>query len=178
MNSQNYWKKIGIPIIVALRLILPLFLWWNALIATILVLLADLADGEVFRRAFAFQNNAKYQQIDKALDFYGYIFVLIYSVRFPIFNILLFLFLWRMLGAILLFVKKDRKYLVLCPNIFESIFVVYLLTFTFPSLTFLFEATTLYITLFVLSVITVIREYFLHIREIQLYEFRTGKRWV
>jgi len=173
----NYWKKLGIPLIVALRLILPLLLWWNALFATILVLLADLADGEVFRRAFAFRDNAKYQQIDKALDFYWYIFALIYSVRFPIFNLLLFLFLWRMLGTLLLLVKKDRKYLVLCPNIFERLFIVYLLTLTFPSLTFLFEANTLYATLFVLSVITILREYFLHIKKLQLYEFRTGTRW-
>jgi len=173
----NYWKKIGVPVIVVARLILPLFLWWNALLATILVLLADLTDGDVFRRAFAFKNNAKYQQIDKALDFYGYIFVLIYSLRFPIFNLLLLLFLWRTLGTLFLLVKKDRKYLVLFPNIFERLFIVYLLTLAFPSLTFLFEAPTLYITLFVLSVITVIQEYFLHIREIQLYELRTGKRW-
>ena len=176
--ERNYWKKIGIPAIVALRLILPFFLWRNALAATILVLLADLADGEVFRRAFTYQKNDQYQLVDKTLDFYWYIFVLFYSVRFPIFNLLLFLFLWRMLGTLLLFVKKDRKYLALFPNIFERLFIVYLLTLAFPSLTFLFEAPALYITLFVLSVITVIREYFLHIREIQLYELRTGKRWV
>ena len=146
--------------------------------ATILVLLADLADGEVFRRAFAFQKNNKYQRIDKVLDLYWYIFALIYSVRFPIFNTLLFFFLLRALGTILFFVKKDRKFLVLFPNIFENLFIAYILTLPFSSLNFLLEGNTLYATLLVLSAIIIVREYLLHVKEIQLHKLLTGKRWV
>lgn len=173
-----YWRKLGIPVIVAARLILPLLLWWNALVATALVLLADLADGEVFRRAFAFRKIDTYQRIDKALDFYWYIFALIYSVRFPFFNTLLFFFILRALGTMFFFVKKDRKFLVLFPNIFENLFVFYVLFYTFPSLEIHIKSGLSSLDLLISTSLKMVQEYLLHFRQLQIYELFTGKRWV
>jgi hypothetical protein len=176
--KSNYWKIIGIPLIVAARLILPFLLWWNALVGTILVLLADLADGEVFRRAFAFQKNNKYQRIDKGLDFYWYVFALIYSTRFSFFNALLFFFLFRALGTILFFLKKDRKFLVLFPNIFENLFIFYIVIYTFPSLPISVKTGLSSLDLLISTGLKMIQEYILHFRQFQFCELFTGKRWV
>lgn len=176
--ERNYWKRFGIPVIVVARLVLPFLLWWNALVATTLVLLADLADGEVFRRAFAFKKIDTYQRIDKALDFYWYVFALIYSVRFPFFDILFFFFLLRALGTILFFVKKDRKFLVLFPNIFENLFIFYVVILTFPSWPVSVKTGLSSLDLLISTGLKMIQEYILHFKQFQFREFFTGKRWV
>jgi len=177
-KRHNNWAKFGIPAIVALRLILPFFLWWNALAAVVLVLLADLADGEVFRRAFAFKKIDTYQEIDKALDFYWYCFALIYSTRFPIFNILLFFFLLRAVGTILFSVQKDRKFLVLFPNIFENLFIFYVVTLAFPNLIISTKSGLSFLNLLISTGLKIIQEYVLHLKQFQFYEFFTGRRWL
>ncbi len=163
---------------VATRLILPFFLWKNALIAWTLVFLVDSFDGEIFRKAFAHQKNDVYQLFDKILDFYGYCFALIYSIPSSIFSLFLFLFALRAVGMTVFLVKRDKKIFSFFPNIFENLFIVYILTLTFPSLTSLVEGNTLYITLLILSLMTLVREYFLHTKELQLYELLGGKKWV
>ena len=143
-----------------------------------LIALVDWLDGDVFRNAFQYKRNNTYQVFDKVLDFYGYCFALAYSRPSPIFGILLFFFLLRAVGTAIFLIKRDRKIFSLFPNIFENLFVVYLLTLGFPSLNLLLEGARLYPTLLILSAITIVREYFLHIKGFQLHELRTGKRWV
>ena len=175
--ERNYWKKLGIPVIVALRLILPLFLWSNALVTLVLVTLADALDGEVFRRAFSFKKNDTYQLIDKALDFYWYCFALFYSVRFPAFKLILFFFIFRTIGTLLLFVKKDRRVLVFFPNVFENLFIFYVVTGAFPSLERILGTGSANADLLISTVSKLIQEYILHIKQLQVYELLTGKRW-
>lgn len=178
-SKANKWKKLGIPVIVAVRLVLPPLLWWNAFAATILVLLADLADGEVFRRAFSFKKNDSYQLVDKGLDFYWYCFALVYSVRFPAFKLILFLFFFRAVGAVLLLIKKDRRILVFFPNVFENLFIFYVILLTFPSLTsFLGGSYPYYVGLLISIGLKIPQEYLLHVKQLQLYELLIGKRWV
>jgi len=178
--SINLWKTIGIPLVVAARLILPFFLWKNPLLVWGLIFLVDWFDGDIFRQAFRYQKNSAYQLFDKTMDLYGYCFALAlsYTSQSLIFGILLFLFLLRATGMVIFLIKREKKTLALFPNIFENIFIVYILTLSFPSLNFLLEGNTLYITLLVLSAATIARECFLHIKEIQLHEILTGRRWV
>lgn len=176
----NYWKKVGIPAVVAVRLILPFFLWKSPLVVWGLIFVVDWFDGDIFRQAYNYQRNDLYQPFDKALDLYGYCFALIFSFtsKASIFNVLLFLFLLRALGTVIFLIKREKKIFTFFPNIFENLFIVYLLTFTFPFLNFLLKGGRFYLTFLILSIIAVVREYFLRIRGFQLYELRTGKRWV
>jgi len=178
-KKANNWAKFGIPAIVAVRLTLPFFLWKNPLVVWgLIVVVVDWFDGDIFRKAFNYQKNNVYQLFDKVLDFYGYCFALVFSMPSPIFSALLFFFLLRAVGLIIFLIKKERKIFAFFPNIFGNLFIVYILTLTFPSLTFLLEGNYFYAALLVLTVVTLVREYFLHIKEIQPHELLTGKRWV
>ncbi len=178
--KQNYWKTIGIPAVVAARLILPFFLWKNPLVVWGLIFLVDWFDGDIFRQAFRYQKNNLYQLFDKTMDLYAYCFALAFSYtsRSSIFGVLLCLFLLRAAGTAIFLIKREKKIFALFPNIFENLFIVYVLTLTFPSLNFLLEGNAFYITLLLLSAVTAVREYLLHIKEIQLHQILTGKRWV
>ncbi len=177
--KRNYWKIIGIPFIVAARLILPTFLWKNPLLVWGLIFLVDWFDGGVFRQAFRYRKNSLYQLFDKTADLYGYCFALVFSYTnaSPVFNLFLFFFALRAVGTAIFLIKRERKIFVFFPNIFENLFIVYILTLPFPSLNPLLEGTTFYITLLLLSAVTAAREYLLHIKEIQLHQLLTGKRW-
>ena len=177
---MNYWKKLGIPAVVAIRLILPLFLWRNVLVVWALIFLVDCFDGEVFRRAFSHRKNSVYQLFDKILDFYGYCFALAFSFSSAasIFNVLLFFFLLRAVGMGIFLIKRERRVFLFFPNIFEDLFILYIISLSFSSFSFLLEGGCFYVALLVLVVLKTVREYLSHIKKLSFYELLTGKRWV
>jgi voltage-gated potassium channel Kch len=178
--KENYWKKLGIPAVVFLRLTLPPLLWQNPLLVWMLVFLLDWFDGDVFRQAFYYQRNGLYQLFDKTADLYGYCWALVFSctTRSPVFGLLLFFFLLRAVGTAIFLVRRKRKVFIFFPNIFENLFIVYAFTLTFPSLKLLLRGTTLCLTVSLLTILALVREYFLHVREVQFHQLLTGKRWV
>jgi|GEM_PF-2963818 len=178
--KRNYWTTVGIPVIVATRLTLPFFLWRNPLVVWGLVSLVDWFDGDIFRQAFRYQKNSVYQFFDKTADLYGNCFALAfsYTARAPIFGLLLFFFLLRAVGTAIFLVRRKRKILAFFPNIFGDLFIVYIFTLTLPSLKFLLQGTTLRLTVLLLTVLTLVREYFLHVKEVQPHQLLTGRRWV
>jgi len=162
-KTHNNWAKFGIPAIVALRLILPFFLWRNVFITLLLIMFTDWVDGDVFRRAFSSMRNNTYQLIDKSLDLYGYCFALAFTVGSSFFTVFLLLFLWRLTGYFVFLFKRERKIFILFPNVFELFFLLYILTLTFPNMGVLLEGNRLWISLTLLTTIKIIWEHLLHV---------------
>ena len=179
-KRHNNWAKFGIPVIVALRLILPPLLWRNALVTLLLMMFADWVDGDVFRRAFSSMRNNIYQLIDKSLDLYGYCFALAFAVSSPLFTVFLLLFLWRLVGLLVFLFQRDRKIFVFFPNVFELFFLLYALTLTFPSLKMLLEGNYFWFTLLWLTVFKIIWEYLLHVSHFftSVYEQFVDAKWL
>jgi len=176
--KTNYWKKVGIPFVVVLRLILPFFLWRFTFLTLFLVLFVDLVDGgEVFRRAFSSRKNSTYQLIDKSLDFYWYCFALIFSVGSPIFNFLLFFFVLRAIGMIVFLIRREKGVFLFFPNIFENLFIFYIVTLAYPSLTRFLEGGYFYAVLLILIATKIIHEYVLHTKNLSFYGTMFGKKW-
>ncbi len=178
--KTNYWKNLGIPAVVATRLILPLFLWKNVFVVYSLIFLVDWFDGEIFRKAFSHGKNKVYQLFDKTLDFYGYCFAFAFSYTraSPILGALLFFFVLRAAGMVVFLVKRDRRVFLYFPNLFENFFILYIIAYTFPSLHFLLNGTWFYLIFLAIVVFTVVREYVLHGKKFSFYKYFTGKRWV
>lgn len=67
-----------------------------------------------------------YQKIDKALDYYAYVFMVLYSATTPYSIIMLLLLLHRGLGLLLFYLTNKKKYLFLFPNLIEPFFAAIL----------------------------------------------------
>lgn len=179
-KKANNWAKLGIPAVVAIRLVLPLLLWRNVLVTSLLIVFADWVDGDVFRRAFSSMKNNTYQLIDKSLDLYGYCFALAFTAGSPVFTVFLLLFLWRFVGYLAFLFKRDRKILVFFPNVFELFFLLYVLTLTFPFLQILLEGNLLWTSLFLLTIVKIVWEYLLHVTHFftSVYERFVDAEWL
>lgn len=112
--------KIFLVIIEILRVFDPLLIFFNPLLASIGSLILDGVDGILFFRAgYKWQT---YNLVDKIMDYWWYIFILIYSINLPIFTIILVLFVYRTIGQAIGLVTMKEKYYIFFPNILEWFF--------------------------------------------------------
>ena len=113
-------KALG-PISLILRLAVPFTVFTSPYFATITILVLDWADCSFYNR-WGF-NRKEYNLIDKTLDLYWYIFILIYSFSYlPLFGLLFILFVYRLVGTFIYFIKRDDKIFIYFPNVFENVF--------------------------------------------------------
>lgn len=107
----------------------------------------------------------QYTKYDKYLDYWWYIFILIYSVNKPIWQVILVLFILRSIGQILVFFTTKHEYLFWFPNILEHYFVLYVLALTFsPTYLYYFEGNYIYWPLAIAIITKMPQEYILHVR--------------
>jgi len=183
MNKQRFSKDLYQKIVLAnivLRVVLGPAIFISVWLSSLLTFLLDWADGEFFKRAG--YPHSKYTLYDKILDYYWYVFILIYIFLYdvPSKRVFLILFLFRSLGQILFFLTKKEIYFFLFPNIFEIGFYFYLITLLFPELdSFMYFPKIIY-PLLVITLVVLIREYIVNIRKMNLSWFFTGKTtyWV
>jgi hypothetical protein len=116
---------MGVLIVVAVRLTLPLLMFRAPLTGGVLSLVVDTADLVVYN-AFGFPD--EYQRIDKALDLYYLTIQLVIAQRWARLPRVVAggLYAWRLAGAVLFEVTGARWVLLLFPNLFEHwwLFVV------------------------------------------------------
>lgn len=168
-------KRKRVLAAVIVRLITGPAIFVSPWLASIVNFGFDWADGEIFKRAG--WSHARYGLIDKILDYYWYIFVLIFIfVRdIPSSSIFLFLYYFRSFGQALFFVTKKKRFFFFFPNIFEILFFFYLISTAFPVLSpFMLFPKILY-PIAVIIPLVLFREYVLHIKEANLSWFFTGK---
>jgi hypothetical protein len=113
-------------VVVALRVIVPLFIFRYPLPAIIVALIVDAADETVFQ-ALTNLNLENYQSYDKALDVYYLAIAYIATMRnwSNLFAVRVSRFLWyfRLVGSTLFEFTGFRLLLMLFPNVFEYFFI-------------------------------------------------------
>ncbi|OGD62812.1 hypothetical protein A2160_05605 [Candidatus Beckwithbacteria bacterium RBG_13_42_9] len=164
----------GICLTVGLRLFLgPLVLWspWVSLVTFVV----DWLDGEVFKRSG--WTHARYDQVDKLLDLYFYAWIMTYILTFnlPPKFLFLFFFALRLLGQLIFYLSKNDKAFFFFPNIYEILFYFYLFTLIIPPLAKYLLFPWLWLTLAIITIIVLIREYVLHIQKANLSWMVFGK---
>lgn len=156
-------KEVLVALDIILRLTLPLFLWQNPILVTVLSALADLSDGLVLN-IFAKIGREAYQRVDKILDFYFHTVAAIYLWGKPLFYIYLAFYLLRLCGIVLLEISGNEKILLFFPNVIEFILFLYIFTLWRPQYSCLLTGKKLYLSVGVIAVLKTIQEYLMHRR--------------
>lgn len=162
--------------IIFFRLLSAPLIFISPLSAIILSVFLDIIDAD-----FAYQviSKKKYELIDKNLDLWWFINIMIYSaLNFPDYKIyLLFLFIFRAIGQLIYYLTNSRRILIFFPNFFEWIFfLIFIGKNYFPII-----LTTQNYILISLSIviIKIIQEWFLHVADLSIKEivFKTKRYW-
>lgn len=147
------FSKIYLIISGLLRLITPLFIFKYPIKSFIAFTILDSLDYNPYMKLGFSQK--KYNKIDKALDFYSYIFMTIYAYGSPYFTILLGFLFFRLFGTILFYSKNKHIFLFLFPNLSEPAFLSIVLTDIYS-----FNIINIFIILLILKMI---QEYMAHV---------------
>jgi hypothetical protein len=162
--------------IVLLRLVCaPLIFVWP-LPAIILSVILDIIDGDF---ACKVVSKTKYQLIDKNLDLWWFINIIIFVfIRYPQYKLLLsILFVYRLIGQLMFNYSNNRKYLVLFPNFFEWIFfLIFLGKNYFPNI---IVGQNFYVYIIFICTIKIFQEWFLHVGDYSIKEiiFKKKRIW-
>lgn len=160
--SNRFWKNT-LSIVGISRFLTVFTVFSSPLLAIILAHLLDAFDS-----IFAYKANytwKKYTRYDKLLDYWWYIFILIYSFGKPIWQIVLILFLIRSVGQILVLITSKHEYLFWFPNILEHYFVLYVLALAiFPQFLYYFEGSQIIWPLLIATITKMPQEYILHVK--------------
>jgi hypothetical protein len=178
---QNiFGKKQQYYLIIVLRFITPFSIFEFPLFAIISSLFLDNIDTEFASRGI--KTKTQNQLIDKIFDTWWYTVVLVYSY-FSLneyFWLLLILYLYRLIGAIVLWSRKDRSLLMLFPNMYENFFFLFFFATHFESLRFLIIGVNFYYSIFIIALAKLIQEYWLHVAQLSIREdiFKLKRNWL
>ena len=168
MNNSRLWKKL-LAIIGFLRFTTPLLIFNYTWVAVVLSLGLDWVDSW-----FAFKAGVTwdfYSRYDKFLDFWWYIFILLFSINLEILPIISILFFYRSIGQFLMLLTRKEKYFFWFPNILERFFLVYLVSILLLG-QMKFGVGAQLLMLLLATAITLPLEYFLHVKG---YYYGRGK---
>lgn len=118
-------NTITLTVVIILRICVPFFIFRNPLIAFIFSLILDQADGQLFYNSgYRWE---QYNKIDKVLDYWWYLFILIFLWGRSIFPIAAVLLAYRSIGQFLGIVYNKEEAYLWFPNILEWFFLAQLL---------------------------------------------------
>ena len=168
-KSIKYWQT-ALYLNIIFRIFGPLALFLSAPIGIFLAWVSDKPDGYLtFRLGWKFK---KYHRLDKILDYWWYIIILIYSFRLVIFPTILVLFLFRSIGQIISLVSAKEKYLLLFPNCLEVFFALYLVfSYLLPNYLWLFTSYNKLIIISFCFLFALSQEYRINIKKIYVANF-------
>jgi len=150
----------------------PLLLLLSPQVALLFSFFLDAIDGDLLE-TFVGLKRMTYQKYDKLLDSWWLFFVMIYllQVDAPHLGWYLFLFLYRMFGVLIMMVRDEEWLLFVFPNVFESVFAVFLF---FPSWIEwkLFSVPAPATIVFALTILALVREYWLHVADRDLFDLK------
>jgi hypothetical protein len=112
-----------IILVVALKFGLPVLYLWFPFAAGWGNWVLDSVDGDLLIPAGL--ANATYQNLDKAADWVGYLFIFIWGLRKPIRREITATFLLRTVGQVLFFTTHREIVFFWFPNLLEPLFLVY-----------------------------------------------------
>jgi hypothetical protein len=117
---------------VFLRIVVPFFILFDPFVVPIVLFFLDGLDYVPITSS-KWLPKAKYQLLDKVLDFYYLFFMFLMSIYWG--NVLLMgLFIYRAVGFFLVLVTKERKIFLFFPNFFEPFYNLYSFGYIYSSL--------------------------------------------
>lgn len=127
-------NSMTIAFIIFLRLFVPLLMLRKPLLGAVLAVVADSVDY-IFYSQFGWGvlggPGIQYQMLDKVLDTY-YLGLEVSLVRWwkkPLYRVTAYaLFIWRIVGVLTFFFFQNEIVLVIFPNIFETFFIITLIS--------------------------------------------------
>lgn len=156
-------------ILIILRIVAPALLFVSPWVGCIVNLFLDMIDGLVFEKAGF--SNARYNRFDKPLDFYWYVWIMIYILanRATIPHVWLFgaFFIIRLIGQIGYSITENHMFYFYFPNIFEAFFWAYVLNDVTGWSDFR-KTSSLLIWLAVVLAFKIPIEYFLHVAKLSV----------
>ena len=159
--------------VVLLRiLVAPLIFIWP-LLSIIVSFFLDLIDADFAHKVVS---KKLYQIIDKNLDLWWFINIMIYSyTNYPDYKIyLLILFIYRVLGQLIYYVSGNRGVFLFFPNFFEWVFfLIFLGKNYYPSI---IAGQTFYLILLAIFFVKIFQEWFLHVADLSIREDFFGKK--
>ncbi len=160
---------------VILRLIFGPLIFLSPVVVTVINLVLDGFDGEIFKRSgYA---RPQYSMYDKVLDYWWYVWVLVYIlvIGAPAKYLFIFLFCYRTIGQILYLAFHEGKYLFLFPNLFELVFYYYLAGTIVHQEQLFMSGSNLIIATTVLAIIAFGREIIVHLKKMNFSGVYLGK---
>lgn len=155
------------PIIIAIRFLLaPLILKWPLFGGGLAILLDNL--DWYTKDLFGMLSIGEYESIDKLLDLWYLSFIFVIALKFKnklIRNVLIGLFIYRVIGTLLFELTNSRILLVLFPNVFENFFFFY---YILKKISFREPVIPLGLFAFFLSIVIVLKlieEYSIHVTQ-------------
>lgn len=155
-------KVLQYYFVLFLRSILPVFIFRYPFYVIIGVFFLDAIDVEFAAKRVL--TKSRYQEIDKLMDNWWYIWALVYTYFYlgQYFIFLLILFCYRIMGAIIFYKKKDRRIFLIFPNFFENAFFLIFFCKYF-SWNLLLQGKIIFISLSVVFLLKIVQEYWIHI---------------
>jgi hypothetical protein len=154
--------RIIITIIILYSFNIPIF------IKILLIILADFIDCDIPRYIVGYKNWVNcnenlYQKTDKITDTICYVLLLIYILKNANLstnynNLIILLFIYRLIGLYLFLINNNRVYLFYFPNFFLEICLGLMIINYYPIL----DNFKIIIILFII-ILKIIQEYYLHI---------------
>lgn len=124
LKSDKFTKNTTVKTVFWIRVLVPLYILINPLVGFILNCLVDYFDAYFIKHREGFTWH-EYHTIDKALDWVSYVIMFISGVTHGVSWPLLFWILYRFVGQLIVIKSKKTWYFILFPNIFEFVFVWY-----------------------------------------------------
>lgn len=118
-------KQFGLILVILIRVLSSFLVFWKPIEAIFLSFFLDIIDGTIL--AYYGWKREEYHRIDKPLDFFHYVLLLIVAMNTSVFFIALLLFIFRMIGHVLFEFSKDDRVFILFPNIFEYYLLLHLI---------------------------------------------------
>ena len=118
--------ELNLPVIVlvvALKFLLPVLYLWFPFAAGWGNWILDSIDGDLLIPAGL--PDAVYQNLDKAADWVGYLFIFIWGLKRPIRREITATFALRTVGQALFFATHNELFFFYFPNLLEPLFLVY-----------------------------------------------------
>jgi len=164
--------------VVIARIVLAPLILLEPLGAIILSFFLDVVDADF---ACAHILKKTYQKVDKIVDYWTYIFQMIFSFLFltEYKYVLLGFFLWRTLGMIIFLSGKPRKIFFIFANYFENLFLFLFFATYFRNANYLLDRPFFEIILFLIFVLKIFQEWFIHIANLSVRKivFGSERKW-
>lgn len=172
--------QILFKLTVSLRIASPFLVFKDPVLGLFIVWFLDLIDGDI--ASLGVLTKKQYQEVDKALDFWWYTIALIWSFTYlpNYFTLLSSLFLLRLLGTVMFYVKHNKKVLFFFANYYENVLILLLLGTYAQKLSFLIEKPAYYYWMALAIVFKIAQEYWLHIANLSIQEnlLRRKRVWI